>query len=172
MLAFTHLFVSLLLIQFLNLDRNESFIALLFGVGIDLDHVLGLKGFVATNGFSGLLDSDLLMNPGGQWKSMLHSPAASFVVGTVSSSFKLAFPLLFWFIHIGMDQLEDSVLGLFSATEMLLMVGSVVCLLAIRWRIFASACSNPSVMEYLRCEGRRLRFWKSTVAGAKGLPVT
>ncbi len=161
MLAVTHLFVSLLLIQFLSLDRNESFIALLFGFGIDLDHLFGLRDYVAVNGVPGLLDTGLLMDPGGQWKSMLHAPVAAFVVGSVSLASRLAFPALFWFVHIAMDHLEDSILGLFSASEMVLLACSAGVLMLLRWRAFSWGREDPSLTGYLRSELGSLRVWRA-----------
>ncbi len=166
MLAVTHLFVTLLLMQLLSLDRNESFVALLFGFGIDLDHLLGLKEFVSSNGTAALLDTGLLMDPGGQWKSMLHTPVASFVVGSLSAASRLAFPFLFWFIHVGLDQLEDSILGLFSIAEMILMVGSATALIAIRWNRFRSLWPGSSVADFLRSERMVLWPWRASRADA------
>lgn len=161
MLAVTHLFVSLLLIQFLSLDRNESFIALLFGFGIDLDHLMGLRDYVAVNGLSGLTDTGLLMDPGGQWKSMLHAPVAAFVVGSVSVASRLAFPALFWFVHIAMDHLEDSFLGLFSAAEMVLLACSAGVLMIMRWRAFSWGREGASLTGYLRSELVSMRLWRT-----------
>lgn len=133
-MAITHLAVSLLLIQLLMLDRNDSFVALTFGVLIDLDHLFGLKEYVGAQGIGGVLDFESLMNADGQWKSMLHTPAAAMVVGPVATASRLALPLLFWGVHISMDFAEDTVLGLFSACEMLLLSGSVLALLWISYR--------------------------------------
>ncbi|MCU0859784.1 MAG: hypothetical protein MUE55_04295 [Thermoplasmata archaeon] len=149
------------MIQLLSLDRNESFIALLFGFGIDLDHLFGLRDYVAVNGLSGLTDTGLLMDPGGQWKSMLHAPVAAFVVGSVSLASRLAFPALFWFVHIAMDQLEDSFLGLFSIVEMVLMVSSAGILVLLRWMAFSWGREGASVKGYLRSELGSLRVWRA-----------
>jgi hypothetical protein len=134
MLAVTHLIVSLLLIQFLTLDRNDSFVALLFGVFIDVDHLFGLRDYVAANGVSSVFDLGSLMNADGQWKSFLHSPMAAVAVGPIASASRLGLPLLFWGVHISMDYFEDAVLGLFSAWEFALLglSSSVLLLLAFR----------------------------------------
>src|SRR4030066_378891 len=50
MLALTHIVASLLLIQLMTLDRNDAFVALLFGVFIDLDHLFGLKNYAESVG--------------------------------------------------------------------------------------------------------------------------
>lgn len=92
MLAITHLVVSLFLIQLLTLDRNDAFIALMFGVFIDLDHILGIEGYVRSKGLSAIFDFHSLMNPGGQWKSLLHNPVVLGVVGPLSVGWRFAVP--------------------------------------------------------------------------------
>jgi len=119
MLALTHLAVSLLLIQALSLNKNDSFVALLFGVFIDADHILGLRDYAQTNGLASIFDIDSLMNPGGQWKSLLHSPIAAALVGPMSIGSRLALPLLFWAVHVCMDQVEDLFLGVSSVPEII-----------------------------------------------------
>lgn len=133
-MAVTHLVVSLLLIQLLTLDRNDAFVALTFGVLIDLDHLFGLKDYVAAQGVAGLYDFDSLMHADGQWKSMLHNPVAVMVVGPVATASRLALPLLFWGVHMVMDFAEDSFLGLFSAAEigLLACAGFALCWLSYR----------------------------------------
>ena len=116
---------------------------------------------MAVNGLSGLADFGLLMDPGGQWKSMLHAPVAAFVVGSVSIASRMAFPVLFWFVHIVMDQFEDSVVGLFSLPEMLLLAGSMVTLVAMRWREFSWGREGASMAEYVRSEIKPMRFWNT-----------
>jgi hypothetical protein len=156
MLAITHLVVSLLLIQVMCLDRNDSFVAMLFGVAIDADHLLGLRQYVESNGFLAAFDLHSLMNPGGQWKSVLHSPVAAFVVGPMSIASRLAVPLIFWGVHLGMDASED-ILGLFSLPEAVLMVASVAAIVGLRFRGFAASRVGGGWQSYLTSEARTLR---------------
>ncbi|MEW5747178.1 MAG: hypothetical protein AB1793_00100 [Candidatus Thermoplasmatota archaeon] len=148
MLAVTHLVVSLLLISLLNLDRNDSFVALLFGVFIDVDHLFGLKGYVDVHGVGGVLDIDALMSADGQWKSLLHSPVAALVVGPVASASRLALPLLFWGVHISMDYAEDTFLGLFSAAEAVLLCASVTALVLLAFISFRVAHPDGGAREF------------------------
>lgn len=157
MLSITHLVVSLLLIQFLNLDRNDAFIALVFGVFIDLDHLFGLKQYAETRGIAAILDFDSLMNPGGQWKSMFHSPMALGVVAPLSVGFRLAIPVLFWSVHLIMDFAEDTFLGLFSAPEAMLLSLSGLVLFSIRYAKSLESDSSGGLLPYLRGEAAALR---------------
>lgn len=133
-MAVTHIVVSLLLIHALTLDRNDAFVALMFGVFIDFDHLFGLKSYVDVHGVAGVLDFDSLVNADGQWKSLLHNPIAVMVVGPVATASRLALPLVFWGVHLAMDFAEDAFLGLFSAWEILLLAGSAAALLLLSYR--------------------------------------
>lgn len=152
MLAITHLAVSVLLIYLLTLDRNDRFVALMFGVFIDVDHLFGLKAYVSANGIAGVLDFDSLMQADGQWKSMLHSPVAVMVVGPVATASRLALPLLFWGVHITMDYAEDAFLGLFSAWEMMLLAGSVSALVVLSYRKARTAEPSLRFSRFLALE--------------------
>src|SRR5512137_378254 len=122
MLSITHIVVSLLLIQLMSLDKNDAFVALLFGVFIDLDHLFGLKNYAQAHGVMSLFNFDNLTNPGGHWKSLMHNPVAIAVVGPLSFVSRLAIPLIFWGMHIGMDFVQENLLGVFSEAEAMLLV--------------------------------------------------
>jgi hypothetical protein len=150
MLAVTHLIVSLLLINLLTLDRNDSFVALLFGVFIDVDHLFGLRGYVEANGIWSIFDVGSLVAADGQWKSVLHSPVAAIVVGPVASASRLAIPLLFWGVHVSMDCVEDTVLGLFSAWEFALLGASSLALVLLAFRSYRMAEPRSGFADFLR----------------------
>jgi len=160
MLATTHLIASLLLIQLMSLDRNDAFVALLFGVFIDVDHFFGLKDYVAANGASGLFHLEDLMHPEGQWKSLLHSPMAAVVVGQVSVASRLAIPVLFWGAHLVMDYVQESFLGVFSIAEMAFCASLLSILVWIRYSGFARDRPEGSFVDYLRSE---VEFFRKTV---------
>lgn len=152
MLALTHVVITLLIIQILLLDRNEAFIALTFGVFIDLDHLLGLGTYAKANGIAPLFDMDTLMNPGGQWKSMLHSPMALGMVVPISYVVRMAIPVLFWGVHVSMDYLEESVLGNFSAFEAMLGALAAITLLTMRYSKYVESFSLADIQTYLLSE--------------------
>jgi hypothetical protein len=157
MLAITHLMVTLVLIQVLVLDRNDAFVALLFGVFIDLDHLFGLKDYTQAHGFRALFDFDHLMHPGGHWKSMLHSPVAVAVVGPLSVASRLAVPLVFWGVHIAMDFAQERFLGTFSEAEAMLLLFSTFVLVALRYTKFVERRAEANVFEYFKDEFSGLR---------------
>jgi hypothetical protein len=157
MLALTHIVASLLLIQLMTLDRNDAFVALLFGVFIDLDHLFGLKNYAEAEGVRSLFDLDTMMDPGGRWKSIMHSPVAVMITGPLSIASKLAIPLIFWGVHISMDYVEQNLLGNFSSLEAALLVLSGFALLSIRFSLFVEGAGAKNFREYVRAELRSLR---------------
>jgi len=159
MLALTHVVITLLLIQIMLLDRNEAFIALTFGVFIDLDHLLGLGTYAKANGIAPLLDLDTLMSPGGQWKSMLHSPMALCMVAPISYVVRMAIPVLFWGVHVSMDYLEESMLGNFSAFEAMLGALAAIALVTMRYSKYVESFSLADVQTYLTSEMSSVRAY-------------
>jgi hypothetical protein len=110
----------MLLIRQLDLDRNEAMVGMLFGVFIDIDHLLGIPDFINANGVGNLANPESLLNSGIQWKSTLHSPIAVLVVAPASVAFRFAIPLSFWGIHILMDTVQIEYLGVASFAEIVL----------------------------------------------------
>lgn len=157
MLTVTHIVVSLLLVQLLSLDKNNAFIGLVFGVFIDLDHLIGLGSYAQTNGLRPLTDWHTLTDPGGQWKSLFHSPIALGVIVPMSFVTMLAVPLVFWAVHVSMDFVEESFLGNFSSIEAMLLVISSVALVLIRYSKYTESYSLGSFEDFLRSELRGLR---------------
>jgi hypothetical protein len=157
MLSITHIVVTLFLIQFLTLDRNDAFVAMLFGVFIDVDHLFGLVKYTQVNGVASIFDFHSLMNPEGQWKSILHSPIAAAVVTPLSFAFRLAIPLLFWSVHLLMDFAEQTYLGHFSGLEAGLFIFAGLGLLTLRYGRHIMNSEAPSLSTYLRSEIEEIR---------------
>ena len=157
MIALTHLVVSLLLIELMHLDKNDAFVALVFGVFIDLDHLFGLRDYVQANGVMGVLEFDDLVNPGGHWKSLMHSPIAVMVIGPVSVASRLAIPLIFWGVHLLMDLVQEAVLGVFSAQEAVFLLLAASGFVTIRYARCIVAGKASTLYEYIRLEASGLR---------------
>ncbi len=152
MLSITHFVVALLLVQLLNLDRNDAFVAMLFGVFIDVDHLFGLVKYTESNGIHAVFDLHKMMTPGGQWKSLLHAPIAAAVVMPLSTAFRLAVPLLFWGVHLLMDYVEQAYLGNFSGVEAGLLIFAGLGLVTLRYGKCVMTNEKPSWWSYLKSE--------------------
>lgn len=157
MLSVTHIVVSLLLIQLMSLDKNDAFVALLFGVFIDLDHLFGLKDYTQAHGLASLLNADTLVNPGGHWKSLMHSPIALAVVGPLSVASRLAIPLIFWGVHLGMDFVQENFLGVFSEGEAMLLFFATFTLITLRYAKFVESGHDGGIQHYFRTEWMELK---------------
>ena len=157
MLALTHLIVTLLLIQIFLLDRNDAFVALVFGCFIDLDHLMGLREYTQTNGLSGVFDLDHLMNPGGHWKSVMHNPIALAIVAPLAFASRMAIPLVFWGLHISMDMVQEGFLGQFSQAEAMLAFFSFALLVTLRYSKYIESGREGTLVQYIRSEVPRIR---------------
>src|SRR3989339_2042025 len=93
MLTPTHLMVVVLAAMLLRLNRDEWFIALLFGVVIDADHLFAVPRYVSDNGWAALLRQSWDDASGLPWKSWFHYPMAAIVVGYLSIGWRMAPPL-------------------------------------------------------------------------------
>lgn len=157
MLSITHIVVSLLLIQLLTLDKNDAFVALMFGVFIDLDHLFGLTDYARAHGISSLLNLDHLANPGGHWKSLMHSPIAVAVVGPLSVASRLAIPLIFWSVHVSMDFVQENFLGVFSEAEAMLLVFAAFALITLRYTKYVESGHHGGILHYFEMEWSGLK---------------
>lgn len=106
MLTPTHLMVVVLAAMIMRLNRDEWFIALMFGVVVDADHLFALPRYVSDNGWDAVLRQTWDDGSGLPWKSWFHYPVSAIVVGHLSLGWRFALPLAFWSTHLGMDWLQ------------------------------------------------------------------
>ena len=174
MLSITHIVVCLLLIQILSLDRNDAFLGLLFGVAIDLDHLQGLTKYTEAKGLSGLFDIHSLMNPGGHWKSILHTPIAAALVTPLSVVSRLAVPAIFWAVHILMDFAEQNYLGNFSYFEAALLCVAGLALVTLRYSKQLESYSGCTLKQYFTMEFENVKrmTWSRDHHTARAYPWT
>ncbi len=156
MLMMTHLVITLLIIHILRLDENEAFIALTFGVLIDLDHLFGYYSYLSIEGASGAVSPDQMLASEVQWKSMLHSTVALFVVAPLSLLFRYMIPLVVWGVHISMDYVQEAYLGITSMTEMALLAAGMVLMVHIRFRDFRNVEPAGSAGEFALWEAKSI----------------
>lgn len=157
MLAITHLLAIVLIVRLLDLDRNEAFVALLFGVFIDLDHLLGIPSFVQQHGVASLTDTSTLMMSDVSWKSLIHEPIAFIIVAPSSVIFRFMLPLLAWGLHITMDYIQEAYLGISSVPELML-IGTLVSVLTyMEFRQFKCQKIGRSSTSFLEWERDRIQ---------------
>jgi len=144
-LSTTHLAAVILLGLLLDLDWNEWFVALLFGIGLDIDHLFAAPGYVARNGWGAILAPSWDDGSGLAWRSLMHYPVGAFVVMPLAVGWRLMLPLLFWLSHLFMDYLQAATLAYSAMVE---------------GAFFAMACSGIFAIGYYR--------WRAA-AGSSGL---
>lgn len=155
----------MLIIRQLDLDRNEAMIGMLFGVFIDIDHLLGIPDFVNENGASNLTNPESLLNSGVQWKSTLHNPIAVLIVAPASIAFRFVIPLSFWGIHVAMDTIQIEYLGIASIAEITLMLSLFIAMMWTELRLFNNQnhVHERSTRKFVSWEMKRITWVLNSV---------
>jgi len=158
MLAITHLLVVVLFIKIFDLDRNEAFAALLFGVFIDIDHLFAYPEFLSREGTANALNWHAALSDNIQWKSLMHQPLAGIVVAPLSIGYRLMIPLSMWALHLFLDYIQTFYLGVASVWEILFIAVLVFALVRIEYSKFAEKEPHrrPSIPHFIRCEKSKL----------------
>lgn len=120
----------------LNLNRDEWFVALTFGVIIDADHLFALPRYVSDNGAGAILAPTWDDGSGLPWKSAFHHPEGAFVVGYLAIGWRLFIPFLFWGSHLLIDEFQLATLEYSAFIESIFLsavVGGIVILGYKRW---------------------------------------
>jgi len=122
----------------LDLDWNEWFAALLFGVALDIDHLFAAPGYIGRNGFGAILAPTWDDGSGAVWRSFLHYPVGVFVVMPLAIGWRLMLPLVFWASHLSIDYLQSATLAhsaLVESAFLLLVCSGIFALGYYRWRV-------------------------------------
>lgn len=129
----SHLLATLLACALLALARpvapKEWLLALLFGVAIDLDHLLQLPTYVATHGLADLRPAAIL-SWGSDWQGFLHTPWALMLVLPACFVFASWFPLAFWGLHMFQDFVIARHFVVFGSALEWMIVGALLASLA------------------------------------------
>jgi hypothetical protein len=123
-----------LLCMAMNLNRHERFVALLFGVFIDFDHLLAVPRYLADNSLSSMMVFGFEDPSGLPWKSVLHRPVGAFIVLPMAIGWRFMIPAAFWCVHMLMD--------IFRQT-------SAMYSITLEASVFVIVCAMIVVMDYL-----------------------
>ena len=137
----------------LNLDRDEWFIALTFGVAIDADHLFAAPRYIADNGWGAILRPSWDDGSGIPWRSWLHYPIGFGLVAPLAIGWRLMIPLVFWALHVGMDELQAMTLTHSAAVESAVLIASSGSILALgywRWQALNPDTGFRLYVRYLR----------------------
>lgn len=153
----THLAIAVLLLMVLSLNRHERFVALLFGVFIDVDHLLALPRFLADNSLSSVMTLSFEDPSGLPWKSLLHRPVGAFIVLPMAIGWRFMIPAAFWGIHIATDMFQQA--SSVYSVQLDVCLFAVVCstIVAFDYLHVARSRGVQTPWEYVEDVGRRLR---------------
>jgi len=158
-LTTTHLAAVLLLGLLLDLDWNEWFVALLFGIALDIDHLFAAPGYVGRNGFGAILRPSWDDGTGAVWRSVLHYPMGAFLVMPLAVGWRLMLPLVFWVSHLSIDYLQSATIAYSALVESLFL--GVICsgIFALgyyRWRVAHGSRGLVHFLLFIKGELRSL----------------
>jgi len=141
--------VSVLIGLLLSLNRDEWFIALTFGVLLDADHLFAAPRYISDNGLAAILRPTWEDGSGLPWKSLLHYPIGFFVVAPLSIGWRYLLPLLFWGVHVGIDEFQSATLEHTTAIESVLFVSTCLGIFAIKYRRWIALTPDGDLSGYL-----------------------
>jgi len=133
----------------LNLDRNEWFVALTFGVVIDADHLFALPRYVSDNGAAAILSPTWDDGSGLPWKSSFHHPEGAFVVGYLAVGWRMLIPLVFWGSHVAIDEFQLATLDHSAIIESVFLTSVVGGVVALGYKRWLEAEPDGDFQQYL-----------------------
>ncbi len=122
----------------LNMNRDEWFVALTFGVAVDLDHAFAAPRYIADNGWDAILRPSWDDESGLPWKSLFHYPVGGFVVAPLAIGWRFMIPLLFWSVHVAGDYLQNWTIEQSAVVESVLLAGLSVGIVFVAYRNWLS----------------------------------
>lgn len=147
----------------LSLNRDEWFVAITFGVLLDADHLFAAPRYISDNGWAAILRPTWDDGSGLPWRSLLHYPIGFFVVAPLAVGWRYLLPLLFWSVHVGIDELQKATLSQSAAIESAVLVGACSGIFAVQYRRWAALTPDGDLGGYLSHIRRRanaaLRFY-------------
>lgn len=144
----SHLLATLLVCAgislFFPLAPKHWLLALVFGVLIDLDHLLQLPGYVAANGLAALTPGEIL-RWGAQWQGFMHTPWALLLVIPACVVFASWLPAVAWALHMVQDFVIATRYVVFGSAMEWAIVGALAGLLAafVAWDHRAHGGGSP-----------------------------
>lgn len=168
LLTTTHLVVVVLFAMFLELNRDEWFVAITFGVLVDADHLFAVRTYVDNNGWDAILRATWDDGSGFQWKSLMHYPVAAFVVAPLAVGWRYLVPLSFWALHVGLDELQNRTLEHSALVETTVLSLTVAGILLVDQRRWSAASGTSGAMPYLNSLWPRLSGWFRSSLPSRG----
>jgi len=152
-LTTTHLVIAVLMGLLLNLNRDEWFAALTFGVIIDADHLFALPRYVDDNGWTAIFRPTWDDESGLPWKSLLHYPVGAAIIGPLAVGWRYMIPLTFWAVHVSIDELQNELIAYTNPIEAVMFAGAFAGVLFVGYSRWAELREDATFKGYLRHVG-------------------
>jgi hypothetical protein len=163
MLITTHIAVTILLCLILNLNRDEWFIAFMFGVVIDADHLFAAPRYVSHNGWEALFRRSWDDGSGLPWRSLLHYPVGAFVVVPLSIGWRFFLPALFWALHLELDYIQTATLSWSTPIEAAVMTSSCIGIVYVLNRNWSEANPEGDFRQFIEAMGSQLAGYGAAI---------
>lgn len=170
MLTTTHLAIAVLIGLLLNLNRDEWFVAITFGVLIDADHLFAAPRYISDNGLGAIMKPSWDDASGLPWKSLFHEPVGAFFVVPLAIGWRYMTPLVFWGAHLLADELQVATLDQSAVVESVLFTGVVVAIVYVAYSRWSALSGDESFMVFLHESWAQTRQWLASVSASIRAP--
>ncbi len=155
--------IAILIGLLLNLNRDEWFVAITFGVLIDADHLFATPRYVADNGLGAILRPTWDDASGEPWKSLYHDPVGAFIVFPLAIGWRYLIPFLFWGSHLAIDEFQLATLEYSAIIESAVLVGVVGGIVYVTYSRWGALREEPSLRAFFAEIWGQTRTWFSQV---------
>ncbi|OGS56146.1 MAG: hypothetical protein A3K60_03860 [Euryarchaeota archaeon RBG_19FT_COMBO_56_21] len=162
--------VAVLIGLLLNLNRDEWFVAITFGVVIDADHLLAAPRYISDNGLGAIMRPSWDDASGLPWKSLFHEPVGAFFVVPLAIGWRYMVPFIFWGTHVAADELQMATLGQSAIIESVLLSVVVAGILYITYSRWSALSQEPSFQRFLTQSWAQARTWFSRLGASIRVP--
>ena len=153
--------MAVLIGLFMNLNRDEWFVALTFGVLIDADHLFAAPRYISDNGLGAIMSPSWDDASGLPWKSLFHEPVGAFFVVPLAIGWRYMVPVIFWGTHVAADELQMATLGLSALVESVIIIAVCAGILYVAYSRWSALSAEPSFQLFLKQSWAQIKTWSS-----------
>jgi hypothetical protein len=153
--------VAVLIGLLMNLNRDEWFVALTFGVLIDADHLFAAPRYISDNGLGAIMSPSWDDASGLPWKSLFHEPVGAFFVVPLAIGWRYMVPVIFWGTHVAADELQMATLGQSALVESVIIIAVCAGILYVAYSRWSALSAEPSFQLFLKQSWAQIKTWSS-----------
>lgn len=145
----------------MNLNKDEWFIAITFGVLIDADHLFAAPRYISDNGLAAILRPSWDDASGLPWKSLFHDPIGVFIVAPLSIGWRFLLPLVFWGMHVAADELQAATLDQSAIVESAMLCAVIVAIVFVTYSRWRALAPKPGLRCFFEHSWAEAKAWFS-----------